>query len=231
MTLAATEYERVTAVLSTLTREQWGLPTDCPAWDVRALAGHVLGMAQMAATIRETIGQLLGARRAGGDPLDALTALQVRKNGGLSTDELVRQMRLVGPKAARARRRTPAFVRNRKLPTAQTVGGTEEWWSIGYLVDVIMTRDPFMHRIDLSRATGTPMRVTADHEGVLVDDVVREWATRHGQPYSLELTGPVGGTWRHGTGGEALSMDALEFCRIVSLREPATGLLAQQIPF
>jgi uncharacterized protein (TIGR03083 family) len=135
MTLAATEYERVTAVLSTLTREQWGLPTDCPAWDVRALAGHVLGMAQMAATIRETIGQLLGARRAGGDPLDALTALQVRKNGGLSTDELVRQMRLVGPKAARARRRTPAFVRTascpqRKLSVAPRSGGASAtWWT------------------------------------------------------------------------------------------------------
>ena len=108
--------------------------------------------------------------------------------------------------------------------------GREEWWTFGYLFDTILTRDPFMHRVDIARATGVPMTATAEHEGVIVDDVVREWAQRHGRPYTLELTGPAGGRWQEGD-GEHITMDALEFCRALSGRGPTPGLLAQQVPF
>jgi hypothetical protein len=74
------------------------------------------------------------------------------------------------------------------------------------------------------------MPATAEHEGVLVDDVVREWAERHGSPYTLELSGSAGGRWQNGR-GERLAMDAFEFCRAVSGRAPATGLLTMQVPF
>ena len=37
-----------------------------------------------------------------------------------------------------------------------------------------------MHRIDICRATGLALDATADHEGHIVEDVVREWADRHG---------------------------------------------------
>jgi hypothetical protein len=62
---------------------------------------------------------------------------------------------------------------------------------------MIITRDPWMHRLDLARATGQDLVLTADHDGVMVADVVAE--RRHGQPYRLELTGPAGGSWRSGT--------------------------------
>ena len=107
---------------------------------------------------------------------------------------------------------------------------TYGWWALGYLVDIILTRDPFMHRIDITRATGLPMDATPDHEGVIVADVVREWADRHGEPYTLELSGPAGGSWQLGE-GESLAMDAVEFCRALSGRAPATGLLTTQVPF
>lgn len=106
----------------------------------------------------------------------------------------------------------------------------DEWWTMGYLFDVILTRDPFLHRVDIARATGTPMMATADHEGVIVDDVVAEWADRHGAAYDLELTGPAGGHWRHGE-GEHIAMEAFEFCRAISGRAPAEGLLSTQVPF
>ena len=54
--------------------------------------------------------------------LDGLTALQVDKNAHLTTSELVDEMRRVGRKAARARRRTPGFVRARTMPGLQDVG-------------------------------------------------------------------------------------------------------------
>jgi uncharacterized protein (TIGR03083 family) len=234
MKLAETEYGRVVDLLATLTAAEWSSPTVCPGWDVRAMAGHLLGMAQMAASVPEMVRQQVGSLRTGkasGTPtIDALTALQVAKNAPLSTTEVVDQLRLVGPRAARGRRRVPALIRRRTMPEIQDTGERFEWWTFGYLFDVILTRDPFMHRIDISQATGAPMQVTAEHEGVLVDDVVSEWAGRHGQPYSLRLTAPAGGTWgdEH---GEPIVMDALEFCRVLSGRAVGTGLLATRVPF
>ena len=225
--LAATEYERVADLLAQLTPEQWAAPTDCPAWDVRAMAGHMLGMVQMVATWREMVRQqLVSGRRAKRDevePIDALTALQVEKNADLTTDEVVDQLRRVAPRAVRNRRRAPALMRRQTLPE------NNEWWTMGYLFDVILTRDPFMHRIDITRANGVPMAVTAEHEGVIVADLVAEWAERHGAAYELELTGPAGGHWKVGD-GERITMDALEFCRALSGRAPAAGLLATQVP-
>jgi len=46
---------------------------------------------------------------------------------------------------------------------------------------VILTRDPWMHRLDLAPATDMPLHLTADHDGVIVADVVAEWADRHGK--------------------------------------------------
>ena len=232
--LAGAEYDRVVATLEQLTPEQWAAPTDCTGWDVRAMAGHVLGMTRMAASMRETIRQQVAAqrrsKREGGLMIDALTALQVEEQASLSPEEVVQGMRTFGPKAARGRVRTPALVRGRN-GGPQDVAGATEYWTLGYLVDTILTRDPFMHRIDIGRATGVLVPATADHEGVIVDDVVREWAGRHGAAYTLELTGPAGGHWSHGDGGEHITMDAYEFCRALSGRAQFPGLLSHQVPF
>lgn len=234
MRLAATEYERVTTLFERLTPEQWSAPTDCPGWDVRAMAGHMLGMAQMVASVPELVRQQLASgkrrKREGGLTVDALTALQVDKNAALSTAELVEAMRRTGPRAARTRRRTPALLRNRVIPEEQDVAGQKEPWTFGFLFDVILTRDPFMHRIDIAQATGLELELTAEHEGRIVDDVVREWAARHGQPYALELSGPAGGRWSRGE-ATTITTDALEFCRALSGRVRGEGLMGVQVPF
>ena len=62
-----------------------------------------------------------------------------------------------------------------------------------------------------------------------MDDVVREWAGRHGSPYTLELDGPAGGRWQAGQ-GEHLWMDAFDFCRAVSGRARGTRWLTAQVP-
>jgi uncharacterized protein (TIGR03083 family) len=228
MRLAATEYERVAGLLEQLGPEQWGSPTDCPDWDVRAMAGHMLGMVQMIASLPELIRQQLAAQRLakrdGGAMIDALTALQVEKNADLTTDVLIAQLRRLAPKAVKARRRAPGLMRKQTMPDQ------DEWWTMGYLFDVILTRDPFLHRVDIALATGIPNKATAEHEGVIVADVVSEWAGRHGAAYDLELTGPAGGHWRHGN-GERITLDALDFCRALSGRAPAEGLLSTQVPF
>jgi uncharacterized protein (TIGR03083 family) len=231
MHLAATEYQRMVALLRRLPSEAWTARTDCPAWDVRQMAAHLLGMVEMAASLRDQLRQTRAARARGGLFLDALTALQVDERRDMPPAAIVDRYAARWPKAVAGRRRTPGFVRRRPMAIKQVVGGREELWTIGFLVDVILTRDPWMHRIDIARATGVENPLTPDHDGVLVADVVAEWADRHGRPYELRLTGPAGGTFSAGTGGPSFELDAVDFCRMVSGRAAGDGLLATQVPF
>jgi hypothetical protein len=79
MRLAATEYDRVTTLLRSLHPGDWPGATECPCWDVLATVSHTLGMAEMAASIREGRRQQKVATKRGGKFLDALTALQVEE--------------------------------------------------------------------------------------------------------------------------------------------------------
>lgn len=235
MTLAADEYRLFADAVAALDEEAWRQPTPCPLWDVRQMTAHVIGMAEMAAGVREGFRQ---RRIAGTDAatkgiafIDALTDVQVRERADHSPARLAEDMRRVGPRAARGRRMTPYLLRRRDMGVPQSVQGVDESWALGYLVDVILTRDTWMHRSDLAVATGAAMALTPEHDGRIVADVVAEWAGRHGQPYRLTLTGPAGGEWGHGTGGEEIRMDAVQFCRVLSGRGEGTGLLATEVPF
>jgi uncharacterized protein (TIGR03083 family) len=235
MRLAATEYDRFLHVLRTMPADAWTRPSGCPGWDVRALASHLLGMAEMAATLREQIRQMRKAKKAGGVFIDALTGLQVAERADMTPLQIIDRFAKVAPKAARSRRRTPGFVRARTMPDAQPVGGKPdspyERWTFGYLIDVILTRDPWLHRTELCTASGLIMELTPTHDGILVADVANEWAGRHGQPCSLRLTGPAGGSWQWGQAGAAIELDAVEFCRILAGRAQGEGLLATEVPF
>jgi len=229
--LAATENERFVDLVSSLEPEDWTQSTDCPAWDVRALASHVLGAMESNASVRVFVHQLRAGKKAAGDrpDIDGMTEVQVRERSHLSPAELVEQLTALGPRAARARKRVPAPMR--RLPFKVKVDKVMETWRLGYLFDVIMTRDIWMHRVDIARATGQPLELTGDHDGRIVADVVAEWARRHGQPFTLNLTGPAGGAFSHSSGGEDITLDAVEFCRILSGRGSRAGLLAQPVPF
>jgi hypothetical protein len=162
---------------------------------------------------------------------DALTALQVREREDWFPAQIVAGLRTVGPRAAMGRKQTPAEALSAQMPVPFELNGQVEWWEVGYLLDTILTRDVWMHRVDLCRATGRALTVTAEHDGVIVADVVAEWAGRHGEPYRLTLTGPAGGDHSAGHGGQTYELDAVEFCRIVSGRGAAQGLLAVNVPF
>lgn len=232
-TLARTEYARAAGQLRSLTPDDWSKPTDCPLWDVRAMAGHSTGMLATFTGYRSVIGEVRAAtkaaKRAGGPLVDALTAKQVADHAGLSTTELIAKIDRVGPQAARWRASRSALFR--RIPMTEEVGGEKETWRMGYLLDIILTRDPWMHRADIAQATGHPMELTADHDGRIVADVVAEWARRHGKPFMLTLTGPAGGTYVAGEGGGEITIDAVEFCRILSGRATGSGLLTQEVPF
>jgi len=235
MELAAAEYERFTDMTASLDADDWGRPTDCPAWDVRQLACHVLGMAELAADRSEGDRQRRLAFAAG--PADgwsftnALTALQVHERENWLPAEIVAGLRAVGPRATKGRKHTPPEALAAPMPLPFEMNERAERWTVGYLFDTILTRDVWMHRVDLCQATGRSMTITAEHDGVIVADVVAEWASRHGEPFRLTLTGPAGGSYAAGQDGPTYELDAVEFCRLVSGRGTASGLLGTRIPF
>jgi uncharacterized protein (TIGR03083 family) len=229
-TLAEGEVARMVSALRALDADDWTRPTACPAWDVRAMAGHVLGMTETFTSLSRFASTMRAAgKRAGDGPfVDGLTAVQVDATSALSTDELIHHLATAGPAAARWRARRRLM---RHIPMKEEVDGVEETWRMGYLVDIILTRDTWMHRSDLAEASGKPMELTPEHDGRIVADAAAEWARRHGQPCTLHLTGPAGGTFAQGDGGEVITIDAVQLCRILSGRGTGEGLLAQQVPF
>ena len=230
-TLAGDETAAMVALLGDLSPEEWARRTDCPAWDVRAMAGHVLGMVEGFTGLRRMARMFrAGGKLAGDGPMiDGVTAYQVMMNEHLTTGELVARMAAAGPRQARWRTERPLL---RRMPTKnQNPDGTVETWRMGYVFEVILTRDTWMHRVDVAQATGRPLDLTPGHDGRIVADVVAEWARRHGKPFTLELTGPAGGAYTEGVGGVELTCDAVEFCRTLAGRVPGSGLLAQPVPF
>jgi hypothetical protein len=59
------------------------------------------------------------------------------------------------------------------MPQTSELNGVQEPWTLGYLIDIILTRDPWMHRLDIAYATGTTPRLTAGHDGAIAIDFCR----------------------------------------------------------
>jgi uncharacterized protein (TIGR03083 family) len=228
--LARTESARMARALRALDDDAWSAPTDCTLWDVRDMAGHVLGMTETFSSLRCFARDMRAGGKAAGDGpfIDGLTAVQVRRNAELTRQEVIDRLDALGPEQARWRGSRRLM---RQIRMTQDGPDGPETWKAGYLLDIILTRDTWMHRVDIARATGTSMELTPDHDGRIVADVVAEWARRHGEAFTLRLTGPAGGTWASGTGGEHIELDAVEFCRILADRAEGQGLLAQSVPF
>src|SRR4029077_2021786 len=139
-----------------------------------------------------------------------INELQIRERSQLTNDDVVAQLSAVGPKAVKGRWGTPPPMRYLPISFGPPIG----WASLKYLLDVGFTRDVWAHRIDICAATGREMDLRADHDGVLVADIVAEWASLHGEPFELVLEGPAGGKFVQGTGGELVTIDAVEFVRV-----------------
>ena len=236
MRLQSFELERDLQFLCSLEESEWRVRTDCPAWDVRSMYQHVLGACEAGASFRENLHQMRRARahrKRHGGPLEAaLSFVQVNERQELSPAGILERLTTVAPRTVGARTRTPALVRN--IVKLAVDGPVHEHWALGYLIDVIYLRDLWMHRVDASHALGRPVELSAGHDGRIVADIVAEWARRHGQPFVLELGGTAGGTYSQRPGDpttERVSADAIEFCRTLAGRVPATGLLGTIVPF
>ena len=228
--LAAAEYRRMLELMRTLGDGDWTRPTDCPAWDVRAMVGHVAGAAEGFGSPVELVHQYrLGAKLLkrgevdGHLPVDGANAVQVRERAGSTTAELLARYERATPKALRWRRRL------RWIPGSMPDGGGR--FTMRELFEVILTRDTWMHRVDITRATGREMVLTPEHDGRIVADCVLDWARKHDRPFNLVLSGPAGGRFEVGSGGPDIEIDAIEFVRALSGRGVREEILGTRVVF
>jgi len=232
MHLATVEWERLLSVVDELQDEQWMAQTECPDWNVKEMLGHLLGMLELQSDGEERMRQFkiatVVAAETGAQRIDAMTALQVREHTSLSSDALVRALHDAVPRGLAGRSATTK--EQRAAPYPSGLPG-EDVWTFGYLFDIVLTRDTWIHRVDICRAIGRAVELSQDHDGRLVADVVADWARRHGEPFTLVLSGPAGDDFSAEPGGPVLELDAVEFCRILSGRAPGSGLLATSVPF
>lgn len=229
--MARVELDRVLKLLESLSPEEWTRPTACTRWDVRQVVAHMAGSAAALAHWAEFRRQGSGrARRpyldAGMSKLDAMNQIQVDDRADRSPEELLAELKDVGPRSLERRRRMPALLRAVHLPVGAAYPLGSVWVSIGYMADTILLRDAWMHRLDLSRATEHEMVLTPEHDGRFTALVMREVAGRltrgvPGLSLRYELTGVAGGVWQMGdvaAAATSLRMDALDFHLLASGR-------------
>ncbi|MGN6605922.1 MAG: maleylpyruvate isomerase family mycothiol-dependent enzyme [Jatrophihabitans sp.] len=237
MAITAVENERLFAQLRALTPGQWQAPTVCAGWNVRDIVVHLIASAQAQASPIEFVRQVRPARRltaeiGGVHWVDGMNEAQLRARTDWTATDLPDLWAEHSARALTARRRMPAPVRAVPLlPIGEGLGVHIGWQRIGYLFDMGFTRDVWMHRMDIAAATGVEPELTADHDGRIVADILAEWARRHGAPVDLTLTGPAGGHYVSDPGSaEPLTVDAVEFARILSGRAEGPGVLQHKLP-
>lgn len=230
--MAAVELERFLACVEALAPADWDQPTVCTLWNVRQVVAHVTGAAASYAHWSEFKRQhsrkvQRSYRQAGFSRLDAINQIQVDDRTIATPAELLAELREVGPRAIATRKRLPAIVRAVRLPLP-LLGVAP----IGYVTDLIYTRDMWMHRLDICRATGHEMVQTPRHDGRITTLVVRDLARKltpklAGQAVVYELTGLAGGGFSLGENASPIAritMDALDFHLQASGRLPAHEL-------
>lgn len=232
MALAETEYRRFTDLLDQLGPGDWSTQTVCTDWNVKQLVAHVVAFAESNASFRVfASGMRRGKKRAAQKGYDhfihGMNEVQVQEREHLTPAELVDRWSAIWPKALKGRKRFPPFMRPLPVEFGPPIGKKPMG---SYLMDVVFTRDTWMHRIDICRAVGLDPVVTADHDRRLIEDMVAEWARIHNLAFTFHLEGPAGGTFVSHNGSEELSIDAVEWIWIVSGRGSGAGLLEKGLP-
>ena len=220
--LLKVQLDRLLALLETLSPEDWSKPTACTMWNVRDMVAHQAGGYASGTGYREMIRQYSSPPRRGQLPEDAVNELQVRERAGKSPTDLIAELRAIGPVAIQ--KWAHQFRLAKMVTIPHPVGGM---FSLRHLMWVIHSRDTWMHRLDICRATGRAFEQTADQDGRIAELVMLdvEKALRRklaGKSVLFDLSGIAGGTWKVGNGDPAaeIQMDVLEFNIFASGRYP-----------
>lgn len=211
---------RFLALVETLAPDDWNKPTACTAWTVRDMLAHQAGGYASGTGYREMIRQYSTLPKKGQLPEDAINDLQVRERAGKSPAELIAELRQAGPVAIQ--KWAYQFRLVKPIVAPHPVGG---FMSLRYLMWIIHSRDTWMHRLDICRATGREFHQTREHDGRIVELVIRDvgFSLRSklgGRAVIFDLAGVAGGMWKVGSGKATatIQMDALDFSIFASGR-------------
>src|SRR5215204_5264330 len=222
--VATAELEASIALLADLDDHDWTRPTDCAGWTVHDLTAHLVGQYQGLVKPGVFLRRHRRAHRRypALSRLDADNRQQIDDLGGHAGPELVAMLAAIGPKAIRARRRLPGLLRRQHIGRMYPEEPLADD-RLSYVLDVLGLRDPWMHRVDLARATGRPL-VLGGHDRV----VAALGRAGEGPPVLLELTGPAGGRWALGDGSPVATVraDAVDYLRALSGRNDHPALEA-----
>ena len=211
--LLNTALDRFLALVAILEPDDWDKPTLCTEWSVRDILAHQAGGYTSGTGYVEMIRQ--GSRIPRRDQLieDAINEFQLRERADKSPAELIAELHKVGLIAAQ--KWAYEFRLAKLISIPHPIAGK---LSFRYLMQVTHSRDTWMHRLDICRATGRDFEQTREHDGriaeLVVLDVANLLAKKSDRPALVfELTGIAGGIWKIGRGEPAatIRMDMLAF--------------------
>ncbi len=211
--LAQEELRRLLALLKTLDDTDWHKPTACTAWNVRDMVAHQAGAYASGTGYRELLYQYSAMLSLRGLPEDAINRRQLADRAMRSPAELIDEIRRTGDRAVANWAHGFRLLKPFGMP--HPTGG---WLTLRHLMLAIHSRDTWIHRLDICRATSRPFERTQAHDGrinaLVVQDLARPLSRKLGaRAIVLDLTGIGGGRWKIGTGdAEAtIRMDVLDF--------------------
>ena len=207
-------------LLASLEGTEWQRRTVCDAWDVADIAGHLIGQAEGVIKPWTFPRRFRKGKRVypGVPPFDAHMMVQADEHRGTPPTELRAEFDRTWGKATRKILRQSALMRRMTF----NVEGIP--MTLGYVNDILLARDLWMHRDDVCQAVGRSFDPGPYAEEVIaqvvydVDDM-GFWGER--PAVVLELTGQGGGTYRLGRDepvGRA-AVDAVSYMRTLSGRD------------
>ncbi|GIF70776.1 maleylpyruvate isomerase family mycothiol-dependent enzyme [Asanoa siamensis] len=237
--VAAAELRSFLAAVAALDETDWVRATDCRGWTVKDVVAHVCGQYEELARPTVLLRRIRMAKKRYPDliALDGHNQVQLDDLGRLQPAELYAHLAKNGPVAIRRVRLMPGLFRRISTDRFFPESPLQEP-NLGYLADVVLPRDTWMHRLELARATSRVFDVD-EHDFEIVGQVVRDldrgWKR---PPLRLELTGPAGGVWEIGRGApvEAVTADTLAMMLHLSGRDgvdlpPDSPLEAARVVF
>lgn len=228
--LARAELAAMLSMLRSLDSEDWRKPTDCARWDVGGIISHLVGQSDEANPFVAVRHMREGRRRYPElTRLDGMNQVQVDDHRGVPPERLVQELARRRSAAIRSQSRMPRLLRrisvDPKVPGMPTT-------SLGYLADVIYIRDMWMHRVDISRATGRTF-APGKHSGEVVEQVIRDLALDWAEPACiLELTGAVNRRWLIGRGEPigTVCADTVDYLRVLAGRNTDPDIITEGDP-
>jgi uncharacterized protein (TIGR03083 family) len=222
--LAQTETDRWIRIVDEFSLEDWEGSSGCEGWTVADLVRHLIGQAEQLSSFRAAFRQSRAGKKLtrGRALIDGITEHQVASRAHVPPTQLTTDLGSALTRATKARGKWPQTSTRLgmmiEVPRPSEI--VKERWTFAYMSQV-MTRDLWMHRVDLDTAGVRLLELTPEHDGRILTDVVTDWARRHGGPFDLTLTGPAGGHWRVPGDGPTVEQDAVQFCQGLFGRAPA----------